>query len=266
MRRALLFFVFVVGLAFGLAPRALAKAESFAFDEVSKEFTASKGETNAVFRFGVTNVSKGPVMVNWARASCGCTVAKLPSTPWNLEAGESGSFEVVVDLRGKYGTFTKFITLDTSEGQKILNVKLNIPGGPAAAASGGSMLDSRTRNLQIALKDRQAVFKGDCAKCHVEPAVGRTGQALFEAACAICHESPHRATMVTDLRALKVAPTPEYWQAMISHGKPNTLMPAFLQSEGGPLTEEQVKSLVDYMTHYYPPRASVSAPSPYHDD
>jgi mono/diheme cytochrome c family protein len=116
------------------------------------------------------------------------------------------------------------------------------------------------------LKDRQAVFKGDCAKCHVEPAVGRTGQALFEAACAICHESPHRATMVTDLRALKVAPTPEYWQAMISHGKPNTLMPAFLQSEGGPLTEEQVKSLVDYMTHYYPPRASVSAPSPYHDD
>ncbi len=265
MRCAFLTLCLAVGVVFGLSPKAADKPESLAFDAISKEFTASKGETNALFSFGVTNVSAAPVMINWVRTSCGCTVAKLPSTPWNLEPGTNGSFSVVVDLRGKYGTFSKFITLDTSEGQKILNVKLNIPGGPPPVAN-ASMIDSRTRNVQMALKDRQSVFKGDCAKCHVEPAVGRHGEALYEAACAICHDSPHRASMVPDLKALKITPTPEYWLAMISHGKTNSLMPAFLQSEGGPLTEEQVKSLADYLTHYYPPRASISAPSPYHDD
>lgn len=102
--------------------------------------------------------------------------------------------------------------------------------------------------MKAALADRQAVFKNDCATCHLTPTVGRTGEALFRAGCAICHEAPHRATMVPDLRALKVQPTRDYWVQAIAHGKPGSLMPAFAESEGGPLTQSQIDSLADYLT------------------
>ena len=58
----------------------------------------------------------------------------------------------------------------------------------------------RQRDLMAAQKDRQAVFRGNCAACHALPAVGRTGDALFAKACAICHISDHRAEIdIADL-------------------------------------------------------------------
>src|SRR5438552_3056391 len=69
-----------------------------------KEYAAKPGETNAHFIFNLTNVSSAPVLINFVRTSCGCTVAKLPSTPWKLEPGSNGPIQVTVDLRGKLGT------------------------------------------------------------------------------------------------------------------------------------------------------------------
>jgi mono/diheme cytochrome c family protein len=49
------------------------------------------------------------------------------------------------------------------------------------------------------------------------------------------------------LKALN-RPTPrDYWLQWIAHGKPDTLMPAFAVKEGGPLTEEQIHSLVEWL-------------------
>ena len=112
--------------------------------------------------------------------------------------------------------------------------------------------------MQLAMADRQAVFKNDCASCHVAPAVGKKGEQLFAAACSICHEAPHRATMVPDLHALKFTPTKDYWHNWISNGKPGSLMPAFAQAQGGPLTDEQIESLAEYLTHYFPQRSVVA--------
>ncbi len=247
-------------------PLANAAVEALVFDSIAKEQTAKSGDTEAYFTFSLTNLSTGPVLINWVRTSCGCTIAELPTTPWRIPAGSNGTFGVTVDLRGKYGVFTKLVTLDTSQGQKILSVKMNLPAAPSGANRPGGVLDSRTRNMQAALKDRQTVFKNDCARCHALPAAGRHGEPLYEAVCAICHDSPHRASMVPDLKTLKVTPTSEVWRAMIAHGKVNTLMPGFSKALGGPLSEEQIESLVQYLTHYYPPRAAVGGPTPHHDD
>jgi len=217
------------------------------WDSMAKEYHASAGEESAPFKFAVTNSSSQEVTINSVRTSCGCTGAKLPSTPWKLGPGEGGTVEATVDLRGKFGTLSKFVSVDTSEGPKTLNIKVVIPQGQPMIGA-----DARARNMQAALADRQAVFKNDCASCHVVPAVGKTGEPLFQAACGICHEDSHRATMVPDLRALKTPPTREYWEHWVTLGKPATLMPAFAQSEGGPLTTEQIHSLVDYLTDHFP--------------
>jgi mono/diheme cytochrome c family protein len=135
-----------------------------------------------------------------------------------------------------------------------LAVKVNIPE------------DARIKNQMLALADRHAIFKGDCASCHVQPAAGLKGEALFHTACGICHEAPHRASMVPDLKGLNKPVDFDYWHTWISKGKEQTLMPGFAKSEGGPLDEEQVLSLTEFLTHRFPPRQSFSVPTPYHDD
>ncbi len=234
--------------------------EPLAFDALMKEYNAKPGEEAAHFFFGVTNISQQEVVIDWVRTSCGCTVAKLPSQPWVLAPGANGQVGVDVDLHGKFGTLTKIVTVNTvSAGPKLLTIKVNIPQGANPQMTG---LDSRVRNMQIAQADRQAVFKGECASCHVLPTVNKTGEALYLTACAVCHDSPHRATMVPDLRALKTTPTRDYWTLWVCYGRSNSLMPAFAKSEGGPLDENQIKSLVDYLSNSFPPGTKAASLTP----
>jgi len=217
----------------------------FAWDALVKEATLKPGQVTNSFTFSLTNTSNAEVTINGVRTSCGCTVAKLPAVPWGIPAGGSGTFDVDVDLRGKSGIVTKTITIDSTAGYRYLTVRVSIPASASAAAMS---LSERARNLQIALADRQAVFKGDCAACHLQPAMGQTGEALYFDACGVCHEAEHRASMVPNLRALNKPADREYWRTWITRGKAGTLMPAWAINEGGPLTEAQIASLLDYLT------------------
>lgn len=225
------------------------------WDAETKEYTARPGETNVLLTFNLTNTAPFEVLINDVRTSCGCTVARLPEYPWKLAAGTNGQIQVTADLRGKRGMLHKMVYVYTAAyGVKPLTVKVNIPD-PALGAMG-----DRSRNLQIAAADRQAVFKNDCAKCHLEPAIGKKGAELYTAACAICHDAEHRASMVPDLRALNHPTSRDLWKTWVIQGKPGTLMPAFAKSEGGPLTDEQIDSLAEYLSVHLPSRTA-AAPS-----
>jgi mono/diheme cytochrome c family protein len=217
------------------------------WDATEKEVHPNVGDLESNFFFALTNVTETNVTVNWVRPSCGCTVAKLPPTPWVLKPGEGGVIDFTLDLRGKSGTLSKYVSVDTSHGQKILMVKVIIP--QATAMPG---MDSRVKNMQLAMADRQVVFRGDCANCHATPTAGKKGAELYTAACAICHDTPNRATMVPDLHSLKKATNPEYWAFWIANGKPGTLMPGFAKAHGGPLDDEQVRSLAEFMFDKFP--------------
>lgn len=246
-----LWFVVAAGLALALSGRA-AVSSNLVFDAMLKEYKAKVGEMTAEFDFSLTNTGPEAVTINSVRASCGCTTPKLPTLPWKIEPGQSGSFHVTSDLRGKFGTFQKSIFIDTTEGSKMLYVKCQIPTGPSGAAAVPGM-DARDRNMQLAQADRQIVFRGECASCH-KPSTDLMGEKLFTATCAVCHEAEHRATMVPDLMALRQTPTEAYWEAWISNGKVGSLMPAFAQQHGGPLTDAQIASLVKYMMTDFPNR------------
>lgn len=219
-----------------------------AFDAEQQECVLQPNEFTGSFVFNVTNISSREVTVTFIQTSCGCTAANI-QLPMKIGPGGVTQIPVNMDVRGKSGVVIKTVTIHTDQGQKVVMVKSTIPP-PATDAAGMAL--SRERNQQLALADRQAVFKGDCARCHVEPVIGKMGKDLYTFACGICHEAEHRATMVPDLHQLKVTPNAEYWKLFITHGKPATLMPAFAQAQGGPLSDAQINSLVDYLVKDFP--------------
>jgi mono/diheme cytochrome c family protein len=124
--------------------------------------------------------------------------------------------------------------------------------------------EQRAAGLKAAKADRQAVFKGDCASCHVKKVEGKYGQQIFKALCAICHEAEHRAVFVPDLANLKVPTDEAFWRTWISLGKPGSLMPAFAKSQGGPLDDLQIASLAAYLNAVYPSKAPAETNAPAH--
>jgi mono/diheme cytochrome c family protein len=203
----------------------------------------------------VTNsVTPTQIAVVDVHPSCGCTTAKLPALPWVIPPGGSGEIPITVNIGGKTGTFFKSVQVKTDKGMKQLLLQITV-----AQPVQPTMNDAeRARDIAAAKIDRQAVFHNDCATCHVKNGDGKYGKALFDADCAICHEAEHRASFVADLNNLKVPTNIDFWRTWISHGKPGTFMPAWAESDSGPLNEMQIESLSLYLNQRFP--SKVPAP------
>jgi mono/diheme cytochrome c family protein len=224
--------------------------DPFRWDAERKIVDVKSNEVSANFEFYVTNVSSAEVLINEVRSSCDCTTAQLPESPFRLAPGASGKIEITMDVRGRAGTILRTLNVLTSVGPRTLSIQANAPfiaSNPAA---------ERLLNQHLARADRQLVFRGDCAKCHLEPAQGKQGEALFTSACGVCHLSKQRASVVPDLAALKVPTSPDYWRLWIAFGKHGTMMPAWAQEQGGPLSTAQIDSLVEYLNPRYPVRSA----------
>jgi cytochrome c5 len=209
------------------------------------EIVTKLNQATAAFSISVSNLADTEAVIDHVTASCSCTVAKLPSQPWHVAPHTSGEIGVTVNLMGKSGTFDKKISVyfaDTNVPTKVIEVTIKMPER--------SMM--RTNNLQIAQKDRQAVFKGDCAACHAEPAKTATGKVLYNQMCGICHEAHPLATMVPNLHLINHPMDYDFWHNAIANGKPGTLMPAFAASQGGPLTDQQIDELAKLCLHGMP--------------
>lgn len=218
---------------------------TLAFDAESKQFDANPGDPVAPFVFSLTNVWSNSITIFHVHASCGCTTAKLPHEPWVIPPGGNGQISAQINLAGKMGLVTKTLTLFTSVGNRILTLKVKVPSAMPGIAQMSAM--DRKSAQEAAMVNQQAIFRGECATCHVNKGARAFGQDLYAADCGICHESSHRASAVPDLHALKHPTNLDYWKAMITFGKPHTMMPGFALAQGGPLTDEQITSLATYL-------------------
>ena len=217
--------------------------QALSWDTRTRELQATDGQASVDFRFALTNVWTNAVTITGTRTSCGCTVAKLPETPWVIRPGERGEISGNMNLAGKSGTIVKTVTVLSDVGSTLLNVRVKIE----APDPGRMRSADRQRNLAVAAADRQAVFRGECATCHVAPTVGKKGAELYATACGICHDAENKATMVPALRELKHPTDRAFWMQWIRNGKPASLMPAFDLKQGGILDEAQMASLADYL-------------------
>jgi mono/diheme cytochrome c family protein len=224
-------------------PSAESTRTGLVWDSIVKESSLTSGAQFILFTFSVTNRSTNSITIQSVEPTCGCTTVELPSLPWALAPDDNGLLKVKFDAQGKRGAFVKSVFVRTSTGPLTLTVKANLPGQTGSGNNG-----ERARNLVDASLNRQTIFKGDCATCHVKPTVGKLGKELYLLACGICHEAESRASMVPDLKTLKVKTPPAYWEQWIRKGKLYSLMPAFEQKEHGPLTNEQIESLVKFLS------------------
>jgi mono/diheme cytochrome c family protein len=218
------------------------------WDALTKSTDAPADQQQVHFVFGFTNISSGNVAILDARGSCSCTATELPQKPWIILPGTNGQIGATVDLRGKSGTLFKSITVSTDKGTKLLMMQINMlpPVIPQLTE------EERAKGIAAAKVDRQAVFHGDCVKCHANNIEGKYGKQLYDSVCAICHDAEHRDTMVPDLHHLKTPTNDEFWRTWIAHGKPGSLMPAFATSDGGPLTDIQIAILAAYLNTAIP--------------
>jgi mono/diheme cytochrome c family protein len=240
-----------------------------AWDELSKSTDAAADQQLAHFVFNFTNIATTAditlvtniiasttnitVITNSIRPcnvtilsvhpGCQCTTTELPPLPWTLAPGTNGQIRLTVNLQGRSGTLVKTVNVSTDKGSKTLMLRINIlpPVMPKMTE------EKRARDMAAAKIDRQAVFHGDCAKCHLNNIQGKYGKPLYDSVCGICHEAEKRATMVPDLHNLKTPINDEFWRTWIAHSKSGSLMPAFATSDGGPLTDNQIASLAAYL-------------------
>jgi len=232
------------------------KPKALAFDALSKTEKGDGKVEEIHFKFAVTNTLDKPFRIDRISTSCGCTAAKMKETPWVMEPGEVGSIEATMNVRGKYGRVVKTLMVHTEDGPVTLIVQSELP---AFQPNRAPEMMKRSDNIAKALQDRQSVFKGDCVSCHVKPGENQMGKSLYDASCGICHEATHRAAMVPALVSLPKATNAEYWEKWIRYGRDGTLMPAFDKEYGGPLTEEQIDSLVEHLKTTFPNRYPTKA-------
>jgi hypothetical protein len=87
--------------------------------------TIEQGEkVSHVFKF--TNTGNEPLVINSAKATCGCTVPKWPNEP--IAPGKGGEIMVEFDSKGKSGMQNKKVTItaNTNPQQTFVYVKGNI--------------------------------------------------------------------------------------------------------------------------------------------
>ena len=220
------------------------------WDGLVKETNIAANVTAAHFIFSFTNVSPASVTILQVQAGCHCTTTELPALPWIIPAGSNAQFGATVNLSGRSGPSPKTVTVRTDKGFKQLTLKISVLPLALPALSGAE----RARGVAMAKTDRQAVLHGDCAACHVQPGEGKYGKPLYDAVCGVCHEAKDRAGMVPDLHQIKTPTNPDFWQTWAAHGKAGSLMPAFAQADGGPLSDMQIASLAQYLAATIPSR------------
>ncbi len=226
----------------------------FGWNSLMQSTNLSSEASQTYFLFSFTNISEAVVNILDVQTSCNCTTVQLPPLPWTISAGGRGQIPVTVNIEDRNGTFFKSLNIVTDKGMKQLLLRINVlPPVPMTMTEA-----ERARGIATAKADRQAVFHNDCAICHFRRGEGKYGATLFEADCAICHEAVHRASFVPELHNLKVPTSPDFWKIWIAHGKAGSFMPAFSQTEGGPLTDAQIESLAVYLNEAIPSKVPTS--------
>lgn len=146
-----------------------------------------------------------------------------------LKPGEKGEIKVTVDIRGKFGKIMKTVQVSTNDPQR-----------PQTTLS----MTMTVKDLIHMKKYRAAeIFNGPCKGCHVDRGRSRKGFDLFLNDCKMCHDAGRSASPLAQMR---LKPKEDIEKA-IRHGVEKTSMPGWDIRQGGPLGEDEIRSLVDYI-------------------
>jgi hypothetical protein len=98
------------------------------FDKTEHDFGKLVEGPQATTEFKVKNISNEPLTISNVQASCGCTVPSWTKEP--IAPGATGTIKAIYNTQGRPGNFTKTLTVTTSKGTKMLNLKGNVEKAP----------------------------------------------------------------------------------------------------------------------------------------
>lgn len=202
------------------------------FEETLYEFGQIKQQEGLTHRFAFKNSGNTDLVIMSLKSSCGCTAATASTGPYH--PGESGFIDVTYDSRAKIG----FV-------YKEVNVYSNDPNSPANLSIQGVVLLEQHPTKSVG----DVLFKDSCAECHSIPGKDKTGKKLYDSVCALCHDFPQSAgkpALSGDRTQLSRLSRREL-KKIITKGVSKTSMPAFGEKFEGPLTKEQIQSVIEYL-------------------
>ena len=207
--------------------------------DVGKVPTDSKVNTE----FLIYNIGGKRLRIGDVETSCGCTLAQISKRA--ISPGDFTRIQVVMDTSLKLGLVRKKITVQSND-PKRPEMALFLVGEvlPKAMASHAA--------IKLQPKDKLVLFKGQCATCHVQAGIGKTGKALFQADCAMCHgvnaQGNHSAGPSLLTFDPESEPALKHMRDVIANGSPRTpQMPPFAKANGGPLSDDEIASLVQFL-------------------
>ena len=184
----------------------------------------------------VTNNGSDTLSISSIKTSCGCTAALIDKT--QIPPRDSAHLKIAFNAKGKFpGHFEKIISFYSNS--RDSDVKTLLIEGKVVM--GNSPHDD--------VMTVSGVFSGNCATCHADQGANKNGAELFAADCSLCHgkRKDHRPGI--DLMSTRfLHHSDKSLEKIISSGLRNTNMPAFSQEYGGPLSSNQIESLVKYIT------------------
>lgn len=218
------------------------------FDHYYKDLGNVLQGKNENITFHFRNAGDDTLKILQVIPSCGCTVVHL--SRWSLAPGKSGTLTMSTDTWSKYGQIQKDVVVKTNDPQQPehqLVVNFNVISHPDV---------SSLKNVTIKKGQKAMIFTGKCRSCHVIRGIGKKGNLLYTADCEMCHGVAGKQRM----KELPGIPLNNKFLSSVNHktlyhliadGTPDVLkkqmMPGFLNKSGGPLTKEQVLSLVKYL-------------------
>jgi len=174
--------------------------------------------------------------------SCGCTVPSISQQV--IAPGDFARINVVLDTSLKMGKIRKKLLVYSNDSKRPILPLFLIGEARPAKVEGHKM-------ISVVPQNRLALFQGECASCHVQKGVGKTGQALFAADCAMCHGLGAQGNLPSGPSLLKGGSDDADIEALtktVANGSPhNPQMPPFLDKNGGPLTKSQIDSLAVFL-------------------
>jgi len=192
------------------------------------------------YEFNFTNEGDEVLEIENVQTSCGCTAATVGEKD-EYKPGESGIIRVTFNSNGKMGHVEKTVLVQSNDkinDQIILTMNFDI----------GLPTDEQKQHMTVMAG--QSIFEGACVDCHVTKGIGKIGKELYDADCGICHgeAKDHKPHGPID-KNTAVKYTDDELMHYIKNGSPDqpTMMPGFHKDAGGPLTTEEIMTLIAYV-------------------
>ena len=205
--------------------------------------------------FKVWNKGSKPLVVTRVQTSCGCTAAMMESSV--IDPGKHGRLRVSFNPRGRQGTVQRSVSVHSNDPNASV-VQLQVI---AEVVPAGEEKKDPVSVKRVHPRREKLVFGGTCLKCHAPRKRSETGMKLYASSCAACHGSEGGGLKIKkevigpslELARMTVKSMAGIRQ-VIAAGTGHPAMPGFSREYDGPLSEQQIDSLVDLILKKFPER------------